>query len=535
MVDGRRLAVVVAVDRYDDPGLRSLRAPAADAEALAGVLGDPGLGAFEVTVVHNQRSSVICEQVEQILADRGRDDLVVLHFSCHGIKDDSGELFLAATNTVPRRLASTAVDAALVSRLMQRSLARRVVLLLDCCYGGAFERGMIPRAGGGVDVGERFLRERVHSGQGRAVITASTAMQYAFEGQQLTDDHLAGPSLFTSAVVEGIRTGEADRDQDGQVALGELYEYVYDYVRAREPHQTPCKWEFGLQGGLYLARNPRWRLRPASLPPEVLDLLTYPAPAGRIGAVTELTRLAAGADLPVAVAARAELRRLSEDDSRRVAEAASNALRDTALRLSASMVDFGRVSVDGRAAREVDVGGGRLALESTVTSSLPEILRARLDGAVLRLTWTPAAEGALRGEVIVTGPAGEATVQATGYAVGPATPAPVKPAPRQSTTDEPVARQDPAPPVSPMPTGLTDDLPPIKPGLGGYAFAVAFAIAALVIFLAGMNTAVVVLAALAALGSAAGIALSRHSARRRRRLVEALIVRDRQRRTRPSG
>ena len=76
-----------------------------------------------------------------MLTERQPADLVLLHFSCHGLKDDAGELYLAATNTVPNRLASTAVDSVLVNRLMRRSRARRVVLLLDCCYGGAFERG----------------------------------------------------------------------------------------------------------------------------------------------------------------------------------------------------------------------------------------------------------------------------------------------------------------------------------------------------------------------------------------------------------
>jgi uncharacterized caspase-like protein len=146
-VGGQRIALVVAVDRYQHAGLRQLIAPAADAAALAQVLGDPALGGFDVEVLHNATASVICERVEDVLTDRKQADLVLLHFSCHGLKDDAGELYLAATNTVPTRLASTGVDAALVNRLMRRSRARRVVLLLDCCYGGAFERGAIARAG----------------------------------------------------------------------------------------------------------------------------------------------------------------------------------------------------------------------------------------------------------------------------------------------------------------------------------------------------------------------------------------------------
>ncbi|HEV2918092.1 MAG TPA: hypothetical protein VG673_02455, partial [Actinomycetota bacterium] len=44
---GTRSALIVASDNYTDPGLRQLRAPASDAQALAAVLRDPQIGGFE--------------------------------------------------------------------------------------------------------------------------------------------------------------------------------------------------------------------------------------------------------------------------------------------------------------------------------------------------------------------------------------------------------------------------------------------------------------------------------------------------------
>ena len=42
---------------------------------------------------------------------RGRpDDLLLVHFSCHGVKDESGELYFAATNTLLDLLEATAVS-----------------------------------------------------------------------------------------------------------------------------------------------------------------------------------------------------------------------------------------------------------------------------------------------------------------------------------------------------------------------------------------------------------------------------------------
>ena len=124
---------------------------------------------------------------------------------------------------------------------MRASRSRSIVLLLDCCYGGAFAQGVAVRASGNVNVRDAFPGGKLGGGRGRAVITASSAMEYAFEGDRLADDHSPQPSVFTSALVEGLATGDADRDEDGWVSLNELYDYVFDKVREQTPHQTPSR------------------------------------------------------------------------------------------------------------------------------------------------------------------------------------------------------------------------------------------------------------------------------------------------------
>jgi hypothetical protein len=199
-VDGSRSALIVANDSYTDPGLSRLRAPDSDAQALARVLRDPDIGDFEVRVLLNEPAHEVNLAVEEFFADRRPDDLLLVHFSCHGVKDESGELFFAAANTRLRRLGATAVAAEFVNRRMNRSRSRRVVLLLDCCYAGAFERGMTARAGTGIGIGEQF------GGRGRAVITASSAMEYAFEVTELARE-AAGPRSSPRPWYAGWRPG----------------------------------------------------------------------------------------------------------------------------------------------------------------------------------------------------------------------------------------------------------------------------------------------------------------------------------------
>jgi uncharacterized RDD family membrane protein YckC len=514
-MDGTRSALIVASDDYTDPGLRRLRAPASDAQALAAVLRDPEIGGFDVRTVLNQPAHEVNLAVEEFFADRSPDDLLLLHFSCHGVKDEGGELYFATANTRLRRLGATAVAAEFVNRRMNRSRSRRVVLLLDCCYAGAFERGLTARAGTEVGIETQF------GGRGRAVITASSAMEYAFEGDQLADTRELSPSVFTSALVEGLETGEADRDQDGQVALDELYDYVYDRVRAATPNQTPCKWTFGVQGDLYIARRSRPVTVPAPLPPELQQAIDSPLAAVRAGVVQELARLLQSRHAGLALAARLALERLTEDDSRMVSAAATAALgaqaqpvvspqpappepapRQVAARepapsqpappqpappklvLSATVVDFGRLLQQGqspeRRVRLGNAGGGVLNARPATQASWLELRQTR-DELVLGVDTT--AVGQHEGVVTVDSDGGSATIRVTATVDPHPTPAPQPrsvavsqpPASWQTTTDrvqQPPSRP-PAPPAPatrgrPQPAGPAGASPATSSPIGTY-------------------------------------------------------------------
>jgi PQQ-like domain/Caspase domain len=455
-VDGARSALIVAADQYTDPGLRRLRAPGSDARALAAVLRDPGIGDFEVRTLLNEPAHVVNLAVEEFFADRRPGDLLLVHFSGHGVKDEDGELYFAAANTVLGRLGATAVAAEFVSRRMNRSRSRRVVLLLDCCYAGAFERGLVARAGVGMGIEQQF------GGRGRAVITASSAMEYAFEAGELADAREVPPSMFTSALVQGLATGDADRDQDGLVGLDELYEYVYDKVRAATPNQTPGKWAFGMEGELYIARRSRPVTTPAPLPPELVQAIDSPLAGVRAGAVHELERVLRGSHAGMALAARLALERLTDDDSRAVAAAAAAALGVPApvppappppeLALSATVIDLGRLPQHGRSpehrVRISNAGGGDLNAQAAASASW---LKLRQDGDELAVGVDTSAPGEYEGIVTVDSDGGRATIRVQAQ-VDPTPPRAFEaaadshpgPVPETLAAARPGPRQDPA-------------------------------------------------------------------------------------------
>lgn len=241
-----RFALVVGSSRYDDPGLAQLVAPGNDVPALAAVLADPAIGGFAVTTLLDRPAAEVGEAIELFFGDRKQDDLLLLYFTGHGIKDASGQLYFAMTNTKRKALRTTAVPAQLVNEVMASSGSKKQLLILDCCHSGAFARGMVHKSDGSVGLEDIF--------QGRAVLTASNALQYSFEG-----DDVAGQgkrSIFTHYLVQGLQSGEADQDRDGRITLDELFDYVSQRVRSERPEQTPTQWMVNVQGKFVIARAP---------------------------------------------------------------------------------------------------------------------------------------------------------------------------------------------------------------------------------------------------------------------------------------
>jgi hypothetical protein len=406
---GQRMALIVASDEYEHEGLRRLLSPAADADALAGVLGDPGIGDFDVQVVHNEPAHVIQSRIEDLFSDRKPDDLLLLHFACHGVKSESGELFFAARNTRPNRLGSTAVPAEFVQRCMRASRSRSIVILLDCCYGGAFGEGVAVRATGDVNVLDSFPGGRLGGGRGRAVITASSSMEYAFEGDQLADEASRQPSVFTTALVEGLATGDADQDEDGWIALNELYEYVFDRVRERNPHQTPSR-DIEMQGELYLARSRRRRVQAQPIPADLLAATTDANMFTRLGALSELRSRLASDNVPAAAGAYHALTTMAATDIRHVAEAATAVLREVAVQVAEPVLHFGQVTRDSSPApRAIDMLGPPLARTCALKPS-HKWIRVRETSDGFEVTVDTAETGTRSGSIAVTGPTGEAVI-----------------------------------------------------------------------------------------------------------------------------
>jgi molecular chaperone DnaJ len=260
--------LLIATGRYQSKRLRRLRSPVQDARQLSAVLEDPAVGGFRVSNEIDKPHYDISQSIERFFQNRSPGDLLLVHLSCHGIKDNDGLLYFAASNTNPDLPASTSISAEFLRNQLLRSRAKSIVLLLDCCYSGSFLTGM--KGDENVDIREEL------AGHGRAVITATSRTEYAWEGDGLVEFE-PEPSRFTGAIVSGLRTGDADLDGDGKIAVDELYDYVFDQLHRAKARQTPRKWA-DLEYRVFVATAAK---RSARQPP--LDKLSVGSTSRQLG------------------------------------------------------------------------------------------------------------------------------------------------------------------------------------------------------------------------------------------------------------
>ena len=216
-----KYALLIGVGEYGE-GLQPLPAAPQDVAALAKVLQNPNMGGFnEVKQLINPPQAVMAREIERWLQGCKPDDLIVLFFSGHGVKDDRRDLYFAARDTEKqhnRLMRSTATSARFVNDCIRSCKANYQVIILDCCFSGAFG-DMMARDDGAVDLQDQLGAE------GRVVLTSTSAVDYSFEekGSDL--------SIYTRYLVEGIASGAADKNGDGVISIDELHRYASRKVK----------------------------------------------------------------------------------------------------------------------------------------------------------------------------------------------------------------------------------------------------------------------------------------------------------------
>jgi hypothetical protein len=242
----RKYGVLIASSRFpDEPNptaLPNLRCPENDVDGLDDILRSPEHGQFSETfVLKNMPSHEVLRNINRVLWRAGKDDLVLIYYSGHGKLNRTHKLHLATIDTTVDELDTTSIPIDKIKDLVDGSHSKKVVLILDCCFSG---RAGDSFAKSGIDDQLQLVSE----GRGTYIMTASTGIEVAQEKE--SDEY----GIFTKHIIEGIRSGDADLDDDGRVSMVDLYGYVHKRV-LEEGCQNPMKWDLGICGPLYITRS----------------------------------------------------------------------------------------------------------------------------------------------------------------------------------------------------------------------------------------------------------------------------------------
>ncbi len=215
-----RWALLVGVNRYIDPAFSTLKFCVNDVLALEKSLKDLG---YTVICLHDDakeerlkptRDNAEAELI-RICEIAEKDDLLMVHFACHGKITDGNAVLITREIRQPT-LAKKALPVAEVERIMRGSKARRLFLSLDACHTGLDM---------GRDVSDPEFIKNVHdSAEGFALIAASTSQQIAQECKD--KEH----GIFSWFLLDGL-SGRADRAGKRFVTVDDLKNHVLDGLK----------------------------------------------------------------------------------------------------------------------------------------------------------------------------------------------------------------------------------------------------------------------------------------------------------------
>lgn len=245
-------AIVIGCADYRFEAIPNLRFAESDARALHERLVDPEVGGFdptEVALLIAPIHAAASVSLERFLQSARPDDTLVVYFAGHGLRDERGQMYLAVADTHPDLLRATSISARYLRELLDDCRSRRVCVILDCCFSGAFGKGHRST----LNASDVKAAVGPLEGQGTIVLTSSQASQPSLESEQ----HAHG--TFTHYLLEGL-DGGADANATGLITPVQLFHFVCERME-REVGVTQRPMLVGdMTGGSFsIARSTRKR------------------------------------------------------------------------------------------------------------------------------------------------------------------------------------------------------------------------------------------------------------------------------------
>lgn len=208
-------AVIIGVSSYGH--MPVLRYPDDDAYRIFAFLKSPEGGAIpdeqiRILVDEDATHQRITSTMRQIFGKAGKEDLVILYFSGHGLR---GSFLPIDYDGMNNQLFHDEING-----ILGQSQAKYKLCIADACHSGSLlaMRGREPQ------ILTQFYENLARAQPGTALIMSSKSDETSLESSGLRQ------GVFSHFLIRGLK-GEADQNLDKKVSVKELYNFVFNNVR----------------------------------------------------------------------------------------------------------------------------------------------------------------------------------------------------------------------------------------------------------------------------------------------------------------
>jgi tetratricopeptide (TPR) repeat protein len=186
----------------------------------------------------------------------GLEDTLLFYYSGHGVPDAENDVYLSTSEIDPDQPYRQGFSFYELAKMM-RSLSKKIVAILDCCYSGAAgiskgsEEDVAKIANASIISGSNSLAE----GEGVCLLASSQANQEAYALKE--ENH----SVFTYYLIKGLKGDEGAIDDYGYVTADSLARFIYTKImslpREKRPRQKPIR-KMEMSGEIVIAHYPQY-------------------------------------------------------------------------------------------------------------------------------------------------------------------------------------------------------------------------------------------------------------------------------------
>jgi len=218
-------AVVIGIAAYDH--MPTLRYTDDDAYRIFAHLKSPEGGALKdeqirILIDEDATKEKISATMREVFGKAGKNDLVMLYFSGHGLKGSFLPIDFDGFNNK--------FDHSEIKEILDNSPAKYKLCIADACHSGSL---LAMKSANVTNVLANYYKTLSTANPGTALIMSSKSNETSLESSGLRQ------GVFSHFLIRGLK-GEADTNSDKIVSIQELYDFIDGNVQSYTGNrQTP--------------------------------------------------------------------------------------------------------------------------------------------------------------------------------------------------------------------------------------------------------------------------------------------------------